>query len=119
MGTPTSGLIAQFFLQNLGTPKISAPFKHKFTSYFRYVDILLVYNHSHTDIQSILDDFNTVHPNLKFTAETETSNKIKYLDITIHRTPRAGILPYTANPPSHIRSSCTPPTTQPNTSKPP
>ena len=28
-----------------------------------------------------------MHPNLKFTAETETNNKINYLDITIQRTP--------------------------------
>jgi len=33
-----------------------------------------------------LDDFNAVHPNLKFTAETETNNKINYLDVTIHKT---------------------------------
>src|SRR5215469_4445946 len=88
MGAPTSGLIAEFFLQNLEhthlTPLSS---KHKITKYFCYVDdILLIYDSSHSDIQSILDDFNTTHPNLKFTAETETDNRINYLDITIHRT---------------------------------
>jgi hypothetical protein len=28
-----------------------------------------------------------IHPNIKFTTETESNNKIHYLDITIHRTP--------------------------------
>jgi len=40
----------------------------------------------HSDTQRILDYFNTVHPTLRFTAETE-SDKINYLDITIHKTP--------------------------------
>jgi len=62
--------------------------KHKIIEYFRYVDdILLIYDSNHTDIQEILTDFNTIHPNLKFTAETESDNRINYLDITIHRTP--------------------------------
>jgi hypothetical protein len=33
----------------------------------------------------MLEEFNTVHPNLKFTLETETHNKINYLDITINK----------------------------------
>jgi hypothetical protein len=33
------------------------------------------------------EDFNTVHPSVKFTAETESNNKINFLDVTIHRTP--------------------------------
>jgi hypothetical protein len=68
-----------------------------------------------THIQNVLSDFNAIHPKMRLTAETETDNKINYLDITIHRTPKNwktsiyrkptftdGIIPYT-------------PTTQPNT----
>jgi len=36
--------------------------------------VLVIYDANHTDIQVILDDFNTVHPKLKFTAETEANN---------------------------------------------
>jgi len=50
-------------------------------------DILLIYVSTHTHIQTLLDDFNTIHPKLKLTVETESSNMINYLDITIHRTP--------------------------------
>jgi hypothetical protein len=33
-----------------------------------------------------LTDFNTIHPKLHFTAETEQNNTINYLDISIHKT---------------------------------
>jgi hypothetical protein len=32
-------------------------------------------------------DFNAFHPNMKFTAETESNNSINYLKITIQKTP--------------------------------
>jgi len=61
--------------------------KHKTINYFRYVDdILIIFDPNHSDIQSILADFNTVQPNLQFTAEMEENKTINYLDITIHRT---------------------------------
>jgi hypothetical protein len=37
-------------------------------------------------MQSILHDFNNIHPNLNFTFESETYNSLNYLDIAIHRT---------------------------------
>jgi len=49
-------------------------------------DILLIYDSTHTHIQTLLHDFNTIHPKLKFTVETESNNMINYLDITIYRT---------------------------------
>jgi len=49
-------------------------------------DILLIFDPNHSDIQSILTDFNTLHPNLNFTAEIERDNTINYLDISIHKT---------------------------------
>ena len=65
MGTPTSGLIAEFFLQNLENTRLTAlADEHRIIKYFRYVDdILLIYDSDHTDTQKILEDFNTVHPN--------------------------------------------------------
>ena len=88
MGAPTSGLKAEFFLQNIEQIHLTTlADKQKIIKYFRYIDdILLIYDSDHTDTQKILDDFNTVNPKLRFTAETE-SDKINYLDITIHKTP--------------------------------
>jgi len=88
--------------------------KHKIAGYFRYVDdILLIYDSDHTNIQDIANDFNSLHPNLKFTTETETNNKLNYLDITVHRTHTGwktsiyrkpnftdSIIPYSSNHPA-------------------
>jgi hypothetical protein len=79
-------------------------------NYARYVDdTLLIYDSQHTDLHSILHDFNSLHQNLHFTGETEHNNTISYLDITIHKTP--SILPQKTNPqiPPHPQSK---PTTQ-------
>ena len=59
------------------------------------------------------NDFNTLHPNMKFTAETETDNKLNFLDVTIHRIPNNRkisiyrkpsftdtIIPYSSNHPA-------------------
>ena len=88
MGAPTSGLLSEFFLQNLEHLNLAhLSNKYKIVNYLRYVDdILLIFDSNHTNIQNILDDFNAIHPNLKFTAETETKNKINFLDVTIHKT---------------------------------
>ena len=112
MGAPTSGLLAEFFLQHLELLHIwQLSDKH-----YRYVDdVLVIYNtkHIHTHVQNVLKDFNTVHPRLKFTAEGETNNKINFIDVTIHRTPtnwriavyrkptfKETITPYTSNHPT-------------------
>jgi len=117
MGAPSSGLIAEFFLQNLeDTHLAQISNKHNITAYFRYVDdILVIYDSSHTDIKNIQDDFNMLHPNMMFKAEPESNNQINFLDITIHKTPikwtasiykkptfTDSIIPYTSNhPPQH------------------
>jgi len=115
MGAPTSGFIAEFFLQNLENIHLAyLTEKYKIAGYFRNVDdILLIYNPDHTNIQDITNDFNSLHPNLKFTTELETNNKLNYLDTTIHRTPTGwktsiyrkptftdSIIPYSSNHPA-------------------
>jgi len=73
MGAPSSGLIAEIFLQHKEhSHLIRLTHKHRIINYCRYVDdILLTFDSSHTDIQKILDDFSSLHPKLQFTAETE------------------------------------------------
>jgi hypothetical protein len=115
MGAPSSGIISEIFLQNFEhthLPNLAR--KHKLINYFRYVDdILLIYDDLQTDIHTILSDFNSLHPNLQFTKETELDNKLNYLDITILKTPTSmnigvfrkptftdTIIPYTSNHPT-------------------
>jgi hypothetical protein len=70
MGAPTSGIIAEFFLQHLEDTHLThLSKKHNIAAYFCYVDdILLIYDSHHTDS----NDLNKIHPNMKFTAETES-----------------------------------------------
>jgi len=86
MGATTTGLMAEFFLQNLEQlhiPHLSD--KHMIIKYFGYVDdILIIYDTSHLDVQNILKDFKTTQPKLNFTAECEQNYHINFLDITIY-----------------------------------
>ena len=89
MGAPSSGLIAEIFLQHIEHTHLALlSQKHKIVNYCRYVDdILLIYDSDHTDIQKILTDFNSLHHKLQFTAETEKDHTLNYLDISLHKTP--------------------------------
>jgi len=89
MGAPSPGLITEMFLQHIEHLHLARlTHRHRIINYCRYVDdILLIFYSNHTNIQVILDDFNTLHTKLHFTAEAERDHTINYLDISIHRTP--------------------------------
>jgi hypothetical protein len=85
MDAPTSAIPAEIFIQNLEHNDILKILqKHQILDYYRYVDdILIIYNEDCTDINNTLTDFNSIHPNIQYTIETQNDNKINYLDITI------------------------------------
>jgi hypothetical protein len=87
MGAPTSAVLTEIFVQSLEHTVIYKILeKHQLIDYYRCVDdILIIYNSEYTNIHDTLQEFNTVHSKLKFTLETETRNKINYLDITINK----------------------------------
>jgi hypothetical protein len=116
MGAPSSGLIAEIFLQHLEHLHLTnLARKHHIINYCRYVDdIFLVFDSDNTCIQNVLKDFNALHPNLQFTAEAEENQSLNYLDVTIHRNPTSyktaiyrkptftdTIIPHSSNHPSH------------------
>jgi len=72
MGAPSSGIISEIFLQHFEHSHLPClAHKHKLVKYFRYVnDVLLIFDTQHTDIHTILSDFNSFHPNLQFTEQT-------------------------------------------------
>jgi hypothetical protein len=115
MGAPSSGPIAEFFLRHTQKTHLALlSHKHSIIDYFRYVDdILLIFDPNHSDIQSILTEFNALHLNLHFTAKIERDNTINYLDTSIHKNPHElkasiyrkptftdSIIPYTSNHPT-------------------
>jgi len=89
MGAPSSGLIAEIFLQHIEHSYITKlTEKHRIINYCRYVDdILKIFHPNHADIQEIINDFNSLHPKLRFTAETEDDFTLNYLDLPIRRKP--------------------------------
>jgi hypothetical protein len=71
MGAPSSGLITDIFLQHIEHSHITDLIqKHGIINYCRYVDdILITFDPNQSDIQIILNDFNSIHPKLRFTAD--------------------------------------------------
>ena len=89
MGAPSSGLIAEMFLKHIEHSHLThLTQKHKIINYCRYVDdILIIFDPNHSNILEIINDFNSLHPKLQFTAETEKDYTLNYLYLSISRTP--------------------------------
>jgi hypothetical protein len=87
MGSPTSAILAETFVQHMEHKYIYPILKtQQIIAYYQYVDdILIIYNKKETNIEKTLNDFNNIQPSIKFTIEKEKHIKIIYLDITIHR----------------------------------
>jgi hemerythrin-like domain-containing protein len=76
MGALSSSILSKIFLQKLEHTHIPLlTEKHKLINYFRYIDnILIIFDTNHTNTQSILNDFNTIHPIIKFTAKLKRNH---------------------------------------------
>jgi hypothetical protein len=87
MGSPSSGTISEIFLQYLEHSRLTPIADElQLINYYRYVDdVLIMFDEGHTDINTITNRFNSLHPNMQFTNEIEQNNQINYLDITITR----------------------------------
>ncbi|BHF61961.1 hypothetical protein SprV_0100494100 [Sparganum proliferum] len=53
--------------------------------YGRYVDDIFCLADSTTDMDDLVQKFNSAHPSLKLTAESEADNEIAFLDVLLHR----------------------------------
>jgi len=86
MGAPTSSILSEIYLQYVEHTAIDEVLiRSNILGYFRYVDILVAYNDSITDIEEVLSSFNNLVPTMKFTVENEIDNTINFLDITIQK----------------------------------
>lgn len=58
--------------------------QQKILGYFHYVDdILIVYDKTATDIENIIQIYNSTHLTLTFSKEDETDNFLIFLDVTL------------------------------------
>ena len=56
----------------------------KIKQYYRYADdILCIFNGNTRQLEILTNYINKIHPNLKFTTETEQEKSINYLDLTL------------------------------------
>lgn len=85
MGDPLSGFLTEIFLQSIEDSSIPDLFKkYSFSVYNRYVDdTLIIYDNDNFSTGDILNDFNNLHPNLKFTFESGLNRSINFLDLSI------------------------------------
>ena len=84
MGNPLSCVLACLFLEFLE----SGPFKYRLhinSTYFRYIDDILIFLPQNIKIEHIADKLNTVEPSINFTYEKEYNNTIPFLDILLIR----------------------------------
>jgi hypothetical protein len=87
MGAPISAILSEVFLQCIEHMLIYDILKqNNIQGYFRYFDdCLIIYDTELTDIHSVLNEFNMITPNLKFTIEEEKDKCINFLNITVIR----------------------------------
>jgi hypothetical protein len=108
----SSSILSKIFLQKLEHTHIPLlTEKHKLINYFRYIDII-IFDTNHTNTQSILNIFNTIHPNIKFIAKLERNNTTMHkthdsIKVSIYRKPTFTdtIIPYMSNPSSQHKYS--------------
>ena len=81
MGSPLGHALANIFVGHYESKlfnEISKP-----TVYYRYANDTFSLFHKETDFQKFLGCFNSLHPSLKFTNESETHNSLSFLDLLI------------------------------------
>jgi hypothetical protein len=85
MGAPTSAILAEVFMQYLEHNHITnIRKKHHIIDYYRHVDdILIIYKEDCINTDDMLKEFNSIHPNIQYTIENQTNNKLNYLNISI------------------------------------
>jgi hypothetical protein len=87
MGSLVSGIIAQIFLQHLENSHIKFLLYSKCIAFYsRHVDdIIIIYDATRTNPETIVQYANSMHSNLQLTPTLESNNQISFLDLLITR----------------------------------
>jgi hypothetical protein len=87
MGASTWAILSEVYIHHLQHISIADILnKYQIIDYYRYVnDILIVYDERKTNIINTLENFNAIHPTLKFTIEQQTQSRINYLDLAVKK----------------------------------
>lgn len=87
MGSLISSIVSELFLQHFESRIIKHHLENRSLIYCnRYVDdILILYDQTKIQHQQIIQQANSIHPNLTFNHTTEDNGTISFLDLSIHR----------------------------------
>ncbi len=86
MGSPLGPTFANIFMNNLESKFLNdCPSEFLPVTYHRYVDDTLTSFSDLSHAQLFLNYINQIHPNINFTMDIESDNKISFLDILITR----------------------------------
>ncbi|CAM0512525.1 unnamed protein product [Fasciola hepatica] len=83
IGTPLSPILAHLFLAHL--EEKASKILERSQLYKRYVDHVLVITISLEETTWIMDELDRLHPNIRFTMETEIEDTLHFLDIKMTR----------------------------------
>ena len=83
MGSPLGPVLANVFMANLETSALSGYPGVLPTVYRRYVDDTFLVFSAKDDVQPFFDFMNSVHPNIRFTKEEESNNKLTRAGLNI------------------------------------
>jgi hypothetical protein len=83
MGSPLGPSLANIFVgyqeqrlfSNIRSPRM----------YYRYVDDTFVIVRNRDEMETLFQQLNSLHPNLRFTNEVEVDNKLPFLDVMVER----------------------------------
>ena len=85
MGPPLRPTLANLFLvyyEHIWIEKCPLQFQPKY--YHRYVNNIFLMFESRDHVKKFLRYMNSCRPNIQFTCEEESNNKISFLDISVH-----------------------------------
>jgi len=85
MGSPLGPLFANFFMSNFERKYMPELRKMGVEKWYRYVDDVFATLRMNANIDEILSFLNSRHPNIKFTTELESNNKLPFLDVYVVR----------------------------------
>nr|VZI39468.1 unnamed protein product [Spirometra erinaceieuropaei] len=84
MGSPPGPFFANVFMGKVEMTSLQDTI-NDLSFYGRYVDDIFCLAYCTTDIDDLVQKFNSAHPSLNLTAEYEADNEIAFLDVLLHR----------------------------------
>jgi hypothetical protein len=84
MGSHLGPMFANIFMGHLER-KLADEIDKSCKCYFRFMDDTFCVVRNRSEVERLLNNFNSAHPNLSFTSEIECCDSLPFLDVRVHR----------------------------------